>query len=57
VDAFERNLTPWIVADAYASHTGAEFHQAGLLILRKFIGPRQIQIITTGDLTKHAPAR
>jgi nicotinamidase-related amidase len=48
VDAFERNLTPWVLADACASHSGAQTHTAGLLVLEKFIGQRQI--ITTGDL-------
>jgi nicotinamidase-related amidase len=42
VDAFERNLTPWILADACASHSGPEVHAAGLLVAAKFIGPRQI---------------
>lgn len=42
VDAFERNLTPWLVADASASHAGTEAHNAGLLVARRFIGPGQI---------------
>lgn len=47
VDAFERNLTPWILKDACASHAGPEAHAAGLFIARRFIGPNQI-IHTTG---------
>jgi nicotinamidase-related amidase len=48
VDAFERNLTPWLIADASASHAGAEAHAAGLLVARRFIGPRQV--IARADL-------
>lgn len=48
VDTFERDLTPWVVKDACASHSGAESHDAGLLVVGKFIGPRQI--ITTADI-------
>jgi nicotinamidase-related amidase len=42
VDAFERDLTPWILKDACASHSGSETHAAGLLIAGKFIGTNQI---------------
>ena len=42
VDAFERDLTPWIVEDACASHAGPEPHYAGLLVARRFIGRSQI---------------
>ena len=42
VDAFERNLTPWVVADACASHAGEEAHAAGLLVTGRFIGPNQL---------------
>ncbi|SHE51411.1 isochorismatase family cysteine hydrolase [Streptoalloteichus hindustanus] len=50
VDTFERNLTPWVLADACASHTSREAHDAGLLLMRKFIGTRQV--ITTVDLSR-----
>jgi nicotinamidase-related amidase len=46
-DAFERDLTPWILQDACASHAGPEAHNAGLLLARRFIGANQI-ITTTG---------
>jgi nicotinamidase-related amidase len=50
VDAFERgDLTPWILEDASASHAGQGAHEAGLLVARRFIGPRQI--ITTAQAT------
>ena len=42
VDAFERNITPWLISDASASHAGTETHRAGLLVATKLIGPRQI---------------
>ncbi|MEV5822882.1 cysteine hydrolase [Micromonospora haikouensis] len=42
VDAFERNMTPWLIADASASHAGPHAHEAGLLVARRFIGPRQV---------------
>ncbi|MFY1696571.1 cysteine hydrolase [Solwaraspora sp. WMMA2101] len=42
VDAFERGLTPWLIADACASHAGFEAHTAGLLVVRRFIGPGQV---------------
>jgi nicotinamidase-related amidase len=42
VDAFERDLTPWIIEDASASHAGVAAHEAGLLVARRFIGGRQI---------------
>jgi nicotinamidase-related amidase len=50
VDAFERgDLTPWILEDASASHAGRAAHDAGLLVARRLIGPRQI--ITTAEAT------
>jgi nicotinamidase-related amidase len=42
IDAFERNLTPWIVKDACASHSGPKAHTAGLFIATRFIGTNQI---------------
>jgi nicotinamidase-related amidase len=42
VDAFEHNLTPWIIKDACASHAGPEAHAAGLYIAGRFIGPNQV---------------
>ncbi len=47
-DAFEVGLRPIVVSDACASDRGDEFHQAGLKILRRFIGKRQI--MTTHEL-------
>ncbi|MGH3616310.1 MAG: isochorismatase family cysteine hydrolase [Pseudonocardia sp.] len=48
VDAFERNITPWVVTDACASHAGEEAHAAGLLVTGRFIGPNQL--ITTDEV-------
>lgn len=42
VDAFERNITPWLISDASASHAGVETHKAGLLVAKKMIGAEQI---------------
>lgn len=42
VDAFEHNLTPWILQDACASHSGVQAHTAGLFIASRFIGTNQI---------------
>jgi nicotinamidase-related amidase len=47
VDAFERDLTPWILKDACASHAGPEAHAAGLFIAGRFIGTNQIIQITS----------
>ena len=47
-DAFERNLTPWVVTDACASHAGQEAHDAGLLVTGRFVGHKQL--ITTAEL-------
>ncbi len=51
VDAFERDLTPWILTDASASHSGVHVHDAGLLVATKFIGIDQLitsdQIMTS----------
>lgn len=42
VDAFERNLTPWILQDASGSHAGRAAHDAGILVASRFIGEGQI---------------
>jgi len=52
VDAFERNLTPWIIKDACASHSGPDAHDAGLFIASRFIGINQI--IHTSSLLESA---
>lgn len=42
VDAFELDLTPWLIEDASASHAGEYAHNAGVLVTRRFIGADQI---------------
>ena len=42
VDAFERGLLPIVVEDACSSHAGAEVHQAGLMLIGRFIGKAQV---------------
>ena len=55
VDAFERDLTPWILKDACASHLIPEAHTAGLFIAGQFIGSKQI--IHTTNLSDFLPRR
>jgi len=42
MDAFELGYTPWVVTDACASHAGADPHEAGLLVIKRFIGRGQL---------------
>lgn len=42
VDAFELDLTPWLIEDASASHAGRAVHEAGVLVTQRFIGEGQI---------------
>ncbi len=48
VDGFERDLTPWIVTDACASHSGSHTHDAGLLVAANFIGGAHL--VTTAEV-------
>lgn len=51
VDAFERDLTPWVLRDAVASHDGVKPHEAGLLVAERFIGLDQV-VETTAALSR-----
>lgn len=42
VDAFEAGLTPIVLKDACASHAGEEVHNAGMLLMQRFIGKKQV---------------
>lgn len=42
VDAFERDITPWLIEDASASHAGPVAHDAGIFVSSRFIGKGQI---------------
>ena len=42
VDLFEGGIEPIVLADACGSHGGLECHQAGLMLLRRFIGDKQV---------------
>lgn len=55
VDAFERDLTPWVVVDACASHAGEEAHDAGILVTSRFIG--RGQMITSADVRQRVLGR
>ena len=46
--AFELGFTPWVVKDACASHAGEYVHEAGILVMGRFLGGRQL--VTTADL-------
>ncbi len=48
IDAFERGIEPVVVVDACASHAGPEIHEAGLTLLRRFVGGRQLR--TTAEV-------
>ncbi len=43
IDLFEANLTPVVLASACGSHAGADYHDWGLRILRRLIGPAQVR--------------
>jgi nicotinamidase-related amidase len=42
VDLFEGGWRPVVIEDCCASHGGPDCHAAGLLVLRRMIGPRQL---------------
>ena len=42
VDLFEAGLRPRVLSQYCASHGGPDCHQAGLTLLRRFIGERQV---------------
>lgn len=46
VDLFEMGARPVVLTDAVASHAGDEIHEAGLQLMRRFIGRDQL---TTTD--------
>lgn len=43
VDAFESDIEPMVVHDACASHAGQAAHEAGLFVLSRFIGQKQLR--------------
>jgi nicotinamidase-related amidase len=53
--AFELGFTPWVVTDACASHAGPTVHQAGVLVMGRFLGGGQL--VTTTDLSTSALVR
>jgi len=46
VDAFERGIEPVVLVDACASHAGRDIHEAGLLLLSRFIGQGQLKSVS-----------
>jgi nicotinamidase-related amidase len=55
VDAFEADITPWVLIDASASHSSQAAHDAGIFIGRRFIG--SAQFITVADLRDRTSLR
>ncbi|MEU7822924.1 isochorismatase family cysteine hydrolase [Catellatospora sp. NPDC049133] len=49
LDAFQHGIVPWVVTDATATHAGPAAFESGLLVTRRFVGPRQLVQMT--DLT------
>ena len=49
VDAFELGFTPHVIEDACASHAGPAAHDAGVTILKRFIG--RGQVVRSADLS------
>jgi nicotinamidase-related amidase len=43
VDAFESDIEPVVIHDACASHAGQAAHEAGLFVLSRLIGKRQVR--------------
>ncbi len=43
VDLFEQSYRPIVLEDLTASHAGDAIHEAGLLLIRRFIGRAQVQ--------------
>jgi nicotinamidase-related amidase len=54
VDAFELNLTPWVIEDASASHNGATVHEMGVFITQRLIGRGQIPHDILPALRQHS---
>ena len=42
VDLFEAGIEPVVLADHCASHGGRDCHEAGLKLLKRFIGEGQV---------------
>ena len=48
VDSFEKKIEPVVIEDACYSHAGKEVHEAGLLLISRFVGKYQLK--TTGEV-------
>jgi nicotinamidase-related amidase len=48
IDLFEYGLRPIVVKDACGSHAGRKAHEAGLFIIERFIGSKQL--VMSSDL-------
>lgn len=54
LDAFELDLTPWVVTDATASHSGQEAYDAAIYIAGRTIG--RGQMVSSEDVLCALPA-
>ncbi len=48
IDLFEQGVRPIVIADLCASHGGPEYHEAGLLLLKRLLG--EAQIVSAADV-------
>jgi nicotinamidase-related amidase len=48
LDLFAQNIRPVVIADACASHGGAAYHEAGMLLLKRLVG--EAQVVTSDTL-------
>jgi len=50
---FEAGIRPLVLADCCASHGGRDYHEAGLLLLRRILG--EAQVVASADVLGAAP--
>ena len=50
IDLFEAGIRPIVVADACASHGGPDYHDAGMLLLKRLLG--EAQIVSAAEVTE-----
>lgn len=48
IDLFEAGIRPIVIADACASHAGPDYHEAGMLLLKRLLGEAQIVFAAEG---------
>lgn len=53
VDVFEQGIVPVVLKDLTASHAGEAVHEAGILLISRFIGQDQVVESSTIGITEH----